>query len=109
MRELVLKLAGDATLKADLRIGIIGKHAWNWLVKAVPHPVATQVQATAILDLYGDGAGIALADKYLTWSALYRVPLSRAGHERPIRGALASCGIPSGTRSTSRSTRMTTR
>lgn len=80
--ELLLKLAGDATLKADLRTGIIAKHAWNWLVKAVPHPVGTQPQASAILELYGDGSGIALADKYLTWTALYRTPLSRAGHDK---------------------------
>jgi hypothetical protein len=80
--ELLLKLAADATLKADLRSGIIAKHAWNWLVKAVPHPVSTQPQVSAILDLYGDGSGIPLADKYLTWTALYRTPLSRAGHDK---------------------------
>ncbi|HZJ62594.1 MAG TPA: DUF4157 domain-containing protein, partial [Kofleriaceae bacterium] len=80
--ELLLKLAGDATLTADLRTGIIAKHAWNWLMKAVPHPVAAQAQVTAILDLYSDGTGIALADKYLTWTALYRTPLSRAGKDK---------------------------
>ncbi|HMG22611.1 MAG TPA: hypothetical protein VK607_14860, partial [Kofleriaceae bacterium] len=79
--DLLLRLAGDATLKANLRTGIIAKTAWNWLVRAVPHPVSTQAQAAAILDLYGDGSGISLADKYLTWTALYRTPLSRAGHD----------------------------
>jgi hypothetical protein len=80
--ELLIKLAADATLTADLRSGIIAKRAWNWLVKAVPQPVTTQAQAKAILDLYGDGSGIPLADKYLTWSALYRTPLSRAGKDK---------------------------
>src|SRR5262249_50206386 len=55
--ELLLRLAGDATLKANLRAGIIAKAAWGWLVTAVPHPVSSPAQATAILDLYGDGAG----------------------------------------------------
>jgi Domain of unknown function (DUF4157) len=79
--ELLLRLAGDATLKANLRAGLIARAAWSWLVMAVPHPVATQPQASALLDLFGDGSGIALADKYLTWTALYRTPLSRAGHD----------------------------
>ena len=80
--ELVLALAGDAALRPNLRTGIIAKTAWNWLVRSVPHPVTTQAQATAILELYGDGAGISLPDKYLTWTALYRTPLSRAGHDK---------------------------
>jgi photosystem II stability/assembly factor-like uncharacterized protein len=50
---------------------------WGWLVRSVPHPVSTQPQASAILDLYGDGSGISLPDKYLTWTALYRTPISR--------------------------------
>lgn len=83
--ELLLRLAGDATLKANLRAGIIAKAAWGWLVTAVPHPVSAQAQVTAILDLYGDGSGIALADKYTTWRALYRTPLSRAGADHVYR------------------------
>ena len=80
--ELLLKLAGDAGLRPNLRTGLIAKTAWNWLVHAVPHPVPTQAQASAILELYADGASISLPDKYLTWTALYRTQLSRAGHDR---------------------------
>jgi hypothetical protein len=79
--DLVLRLAADATLKANLRAGIIAKTAWSWLVRSVPHPVSTQPHAAALLDLYGDGSGITLPDKHLTWTALYRTPLSRAGHD----------------------------
>jgi hypothetical protein len=82
--RIVLELAGDAGKRAVLRPHVAAQ--WSWLMMSVPKPVGTRAQADAILQLYGDGAGISLGDKYLTWAALFRAPLARSGQDRSYPG-----------------------
>ncbi|HEY0992072.1 MAG TPA: hypothetical protein VGD80_33705, partial [Kofleriaceae bacterium] len=83
---LLLTAAADPAVQANFRTAIIARSAWHWLVTRCPHPLTDELQATALLALFGDGQRIALADKYATWAALYTTPLKRAGENLVTTG-----------------------
>jgi hypothetical protein len=83
---LLLTAAADPAVQANFRTAILARSAWHWLVTRAPHPLTDELQATALLALFGDGQGIALADKHQTWAALYTTPLKRTGENLVLTG-----------------------
>lgn len=77
----ILEASRDPNVRAQLRQGLTATTSWTWFFKSLPQPVPEQAQVDVLFGLYGDGSGIAVADKYLLWSALYRTPLKRAGED----------------------------
>lgn len=78
---LFLSVAALPAVQEPLRIAMLAQGGWAWLLKNIPHPVPTQAQVDVVFKLYRDGSGIALADKYAIWAALYRTPLKRKGED----------------------------
>jgi hypothetical protein len=83
---LLLTAAADPAVQTNFRTAIVARGAWHWLVTRAPHPLTDELQATALLAMFGDGQGIALADKYQTWAALYTTPLKRTGENLVLTG-----------------------
>lgn len=75
----LLDASRDPNVRGNLRQGLTATTSWTWFFKALPQPVPEQAQVDALFGLYGDGSGIAVADKYLLWNAIYSKPLKRAG------------------------------
>ena len=78
---LFLAMAAEPAMTTPLRTALLAENAWGWLVNSADKPLADNAQASTLLTLYGDGAGIPLADKYTTFAVIYRARLAQPGND----------------------------
>ena len=77
--KLLLEVAANPALQANLRAALTATQSWNWLFTNLPQPVPTQAQVNTIFALYDDR--ISVVDKYAMWGALFRAKLRRKGDD----------------------------